>query len=490
MPQAPTLVPRQVKIDVIRPSVTAFNFPVYSDSGLSNCARQCSPTEDFCYARFYPTQNHSVGLEITSRLRSQTTRMAVPARPAPSPVILLVYPVTLLLGSLFSVISPTARATRSSSPRPSDSPGALAPSLAADLHLSESPVNYFARKNNVFNLYFVKIGWVWLTIAFASLLLSQPAYRSSSSLSQPQQQTRLRRSLQAFLRYTLATTVWYMMTQWFFGPAMIDRSFVITGGKCEEALYQVGKAGADMGSSADLQTLFTAATCKAAGGAWRGGHDISGHVFMLVLATAVLAFEAIGAGAVAASPSTARANGEAARERKTSDPDATATSDQIGISEAARTWSMRLVWGVVILGWWMLFMTAIWFHTWLEKVCLRLSLLKGYSRYMSKGPWLTLPSTLVVRLGYCFELCICHLHTTEKTSAVEGHCGTARGIDSVSPCISFVCIYHPMIDSFASEHDSATTNRFAFIHDFATKRYVKILIFLGNLVPPPIVGVK
>lgn len=373
MPEAPNFVPRQVQIDVIRPSVTAFNFPVYSYSGLSNCVRQCSPAESFCYPRSFPAQNYSTGLETTSRLRSQTTRMAVPARQAPSPVILLVYPVTLLLGSLFSVISPTARATRGSSPRPSDSSGALAPSLAADLHLSESPVNYFARKNNVFNLYFVKIGWVWLTIAFASLLLSQPAYSSSSSPSQSQQQTRLRRFLQASLRYTLATTVWYTMTQWFFGPAIIDRSFVITGGKCAEALHQVGKAPGDMGSSADLQTLFTAAACKAAGGAWRGGHDISGHVFMLVLATAVLAFEAIGAGAVAASPSTARANAEAARERKTSDPDATATRDQNDTSGAARTWAMRLVWGVVILGWWMLFMTAIWFHTWLEKVCLRLN---------------------------------------------------------------------------------------------------------------------
>lgn len=287
--------------------------------------------------------------------------MSSPARPAPSPVVLLVYPVTLLLGSLFSVISPTARGTRSSSSEPA---APIAPSLAADLHISESPANYFARKDNIFNLYFVKIGWLWLTVAFASLVLFQPAYNLSSA-SQTQQETRFRRSLQAFLRWCLATTVWYLMTQWFFGPAIIDRSFMITGGKCAQALNQVAEVGLQS-PSVQLETMFTAATCKAAGGAWRGGHDISGHVFMLVLATALLTFEAVGAGAVAASPSAARES--ESRERKASDPSASSTGDVAADSGVGRTWSMRLVWGVVILGWWMLFMTAIWFHTWLEKV--------------------------------------------------------------------------------------------------------------------------
>jgi len=140
---------------------------------------------------------------------------------------------------------------------------------------------------------------------------------------------------------------------------------MITGGKCAQALNQVAEVGLQS-PSVQLETMFTAATCKAAGGAWRGGHDISGHVFMLVLATALLTFEAVGAGAVAASPSAARES--EGRERKASDPNASSTGDVAADSRVGRTWSMRLVWGVVILGWWMLFMTAIWFHTWLEKV--------------------------------------------------------------------------------------------------------------------------
>ncbi|KAJ5534806.1 hypothetical protein N7527_001060 [Penicillium freii] len=271
--------------------------------------------------------------------------------------VLLIYPATLLLGSLYSTISPTAHHSRDllgSSPQPA-SP--LAPSLATDLHLSESPVNYFARKNNIFNVYFVKIGWLWTTAAFVSLLIFQPFYSSSRRESSSQQEARFRRTLQAILRYALATTVWYLATQWFFGPAIIDRGFVATGGKCERALEEAGKMAAG-------QT----ATCKTAGGAWRGGHDISGHVLMLVLATGLLAFEAVGASARApACLVCSDPTGDAGRERKASDADSTTVSDSTRTGGFARKWSLRLVWGVVGLGWWMLFMTAIWFHTWLEK---------------------------------------------------------------------------------------------------------------------------
>lgn len=293
---------------------------------------------------------------------------AVTLRPAALPsAALLVYPATLLLGSLFSIISPTARHSRDLSGSSLQPTSPLAPSLAADLHLSESPVNYFARKNNVFNIYFVKIGWLWTTAAFVSLLVFQPIYSSSRQTSSSQQETRFRRTLQAVLRYALATTVWYLSTQWFFGPAIIDRGFVATGGKCDRALEEVGNMATGQGGPTGLETMFTAATCKAAGGAWRGGHDISGHVLMLVLATGLLAFEAVGASTPAFLSRFVHA-GDTGRERKASDAD---SAPAVGLTETsgfARTWSLRLVWAVVGLGWWMLFMTAIWFHTWLEKV--------------------------------------------------------------------------------------------------------------------------
>ncbi|RHZ65889.1 hypothetical protein CDV55_105416 [Aspergillus turcosus] len=279
----------------------------------------------------------------------------------PPTTALLIYPVTLLVGSLFSILSPTARGSRQSR---HERPTALAPSIASDVNLSPpNPVNYFARKDNIFNLYFVKIGWLWTTLAFVSLLVSQPAYTAASA-HQP------RRLAQAALRYSLATLVWYLTTQWFFGPPIIDRSFVITGGKCERVVAETpgnpAAAIAQEGSiSAGLEKLFTAAACKAAGGTWTGGHDVSGHVFMLVLSTSMLVFEAVGAmrdvsvGVEGGKKVDGEISGQSEGERV-----------QVEGQEEddwMRTWSLRLVGAVVGLGWWMLFMTSIWFHTWLEK---------------------------------------------------------------------------------------------------------------------------
>ncbi|KAG9898423.1 hypothetical protein KCV05_g16830, partial [Aureobasidium melanogenum] len=67
-------------------------------------------------------------------------------------VLLAIYPFTLILGSLFSVLNKTTRNTPYSGDLQSHPPS-IAPS-------------YFALKSNVFNVYFVKIGWVWITGAF------------------------------------------------------------------------------------------------------------------------------------------------------------------------------------------------------------------------------------------------------------------------------------------------------------------------------------
>ncbi|KAH8422736.1 putative inositol phospholipid biosynthesis protein Scs3 [Aspergillus melleus] len=256
------------------------------------------------------------------------------ARPNQPPgMALLVYPVTLIVGSLFSVLSPTAQGSRDHA---IDQTGPLAPTIAADLNLPQPPVNYFARKDNIFNVYFVKVGWLWTTLAFSFLLFSLPSYAAPSS-HQP------RRIGQAIARYALATLVWYLTTQWFFGPAIIDRSFVFTGGKCERMVPL-----AEGEDSPSLHTLFTAAACKSAGGSWRGGHDVSGHVFMLVLATSMLVFETVGA--------LASENGA----KKADNGDES--------SVALKKLSVRFAWAVSGLGWWMLLMTAIWFHTWFEKL--------------------------------------------------------------------------------------------------------------------------
>lgn len=161
------------------------------------------------------------------------------------------------------------------------------------------------------------------------------------------------------VRYAVVTLFWFTVTQWFFGPALIDRGFKITGGACELAEQFEGTGG--------KTELVTARACKAVGGAWRGGHDISGHVFILVLGSAFLGMEILpvlmGKKGLRDERVVSRRNGEVARvETEVLD---TGLEGEEGIMEQVAAW-MPVVVGS--LSWWMLLMTAAYFHTWFEKV--------------------------------------------------------------------------------------------------------------------------
>ena len=56
------------------------------------------------------------------------------------------------------------------------------------------------------------------------------------------------------------------------------------GGQCE--LVEMAEAG--KGDMDDTRQFLTGVACKAVGGKWKGGHDISGHVFLLVLGSMFL----------------------------------------------------------------------------------------------------------------------------------------------------------------------------------------------------------
>ncbi|KAL1961307.1 hypothetical protein VTO42DRAFT_35 [Malbranchea cinnamomea] len=257
------------------------------------------------------------------------------------PVALVIYPGILLLGSLYAIISPTANpATHVSFHGNTASPD--------QININE-PINYFARKNNIFNVYFVKIGWIWTTAAFLSLLWVGPAFSSRRIDGN----TRFRRIWQAVFRYALVTIAWILTTQWCFGPPIIDRGFIATGGKCHNPVTHPSTL------LSDLDAILTAVACKAAGGSWRGGHDVSGHAFMLVVASAFLAFELAGS------------MWPANHSLEVKDKDeASLVLDQdtdVAQNDSAR-WSRNFVLGVIGLSLWMLLMTGIWFHTLLEKL--------------------------------------------------------------------------------------------------------------------------
>ncbi|KAI5287889.1 hypothetical protein KEM54_005640 [Ascosphaera aggregata] len=182
------------------------------------------------------------------------------------PAILLVYPSTLFLGFLYALLSPDAR-------------------LGANNTSLNQPVNYFAKKSNILNRFFVKIGWFWTSLAFCAMLLTLPGFKSEKT-----GQGATRRCWQACLRYMLVTLSWVITTQWAFGPPLVDRGFTATGGKCS------GSFGtADNVDDPQTAKIFSQAECKLSGGKWKGGRDISGHVFMLALMSAFLFMEWYGA---------------------------------------------------------------------------------------------------------------------------------------------------------------------------------------------------
>lgn len=284
-------------------------------------------------------------ISISSTTSTQTHKdLTMPTRSHPPIQTLLIYPAILLVAGLYAVISPAAHHGSANNRYITPSPP-TAPGIASTLNMPEAhePLSYFARKNNILNLYFVKIGWLWTTAAFLSLVATQHAYTSSPA-----------RIPRAVLRYALVTGTWILTTQWCFGPALIDRGFTVTGGKCERVLSAKGDVEAET-----VGQLATGWACKAAGGKWNGGHDISGHIFMLALGSAFLALEIWGVrGWLGKSVGTVGGKENEGSEVK----------EEGLVPKQIQNYAVRFVWTVVGLQLWMFMMTGIWFHTWLEKV--------------------------------------------------------------------------------------------------------------------------
>ncbi|KAJ2873611.1 hypothetical protein GGH93_003102 [Coemansia aciculifera] len=121
----------------------------------------------------------------------------------------------------------------------------------------------WASKRNPLNTYVAKFAWAWTTTLFAAMLLT--------AIAPPR----------AVLRYALATLYWLAMTRWFFGPPLFDRLFVRTGGECQ------------LSTAAPADSPYSMSACRAAGGAWAGGHDVSGHCFLLLHSGLFLAEEVL-----------------------------------------------------------------------------------------------------------------------------------------------------------------------------------------------------
>ncbi|XP_026477936.1 FIT family protein CG10671-like [Ctenocephalides felis] len=120
------------------------------------------------------------------------------------------------------------------------------------------PRTYFSRSNNIFNLYFVKIGWLWtllLTVPF--ILLTAYTYCCGN---------RKQIMKNHLLRLGIATVFWLFFTKSF-------NYIEVQYGYCK------------------VKGFLTKSTCLRSGHVWNG-FDISGHTFLLIYSSLILMEEA------------------------------------------------------------------------------------------------------------------------------------------------------------------------------------------------------
>lgn len=111
--------------------------------------------------------------------------------------------------------------------------------------LLDLPSFYLTEKKNFLNQIFVKKGWAWTIILLLFFLLSSQSSGSGS------------------LKKLLAASVyWFLITQWTFGPSLLERIYRSIG-------------------SCSVLHLKEFHLCYEGGGEW-DGLDISGHCFLLL----------------------------------------------------------------------------------------------------------------------------------------------------------------------------------------------------------------
>ncbi|RKF57723.1 FIT family protein scs3, partial [Erysiphe neolycopersici] len=164
--------------------------------------------------------------------------------------------------------------------------------------------------------------------------------------------------LQGLLRYGIVTLWWIFVTQWFFGPPLIDRNFTLTGGECEFSESRH--------SFKDQRIYLSACACRAEGGNWNGGHDISGHVFLLVLGSMFLFEEVLHVVLPRRQEKRVVTMKDGVIKSAKIESDYHLPNEYLGL------WTLgsKIAIGIATMCIYMLLMTAAYFHTWFEKLIL------------------------------------------------------------------------------------------------------------------------
>lgn len=227
-------------------------------------------------------------------------------------MVLLLYPLTISLGQLISFTT------------------SLISSAASE-------ANYFTSKGNIINQVFVKRGWFWTVV-----LLGYYLYQHKSLI---------RNKLKVISRILLSTVWWILFTQWFFGIPIMDRVFVASGGECvlneaTSVTRAINEFDKDQASSL---------SCRKLRGQWVGGHDPSGHVFLLVHGSIMIWFEILELGGFVTEIIEVLNKLKSCKDLKSF----------LLILIKSSAFGIFLI---LFIWWWMLLITSIHFHTASEKL--------------------------------------------------------------------------------------------------------------------------
>ena len=112
--------------------------------------------------------------------------------------------------------------------------------------------NYFSDRRNIFNVYFIKLGWFWTSLVFGLRFAFSQEYRQVKNTPRSQK----------IVEYFLCTAVWWLLTTLF---SSID----FMTGTCTDSSF---------GSPRE---------CRHGGGIW-DSIDISGHAYLLIFSSLAL----------------------------------------------------------------------------------------------------------------------------------------------------------------------------------------------------------
>lgn len=235
----------------------------------------------------------------------------------------------------------------------------------------------FLQRNGL-NQWFVKRAWGWITAIYVAHALalfltaplltvdtsgnhkkkhdttapspSQPAIQLSAAAKTP-----FNLIVTSLRRYLLSSLFWFYLTQktWFgtrTGPSISSRILKSSGAVCVPST--LSSSSSPLGVDPSLVAAGVAQCTGQPGEYWRGGHDVSGHSFMMIHCSMFL-FELVHPLLPSLLPRYFASTSSRTQPRR------------LPIAVRATAYTSIVV---MALSWWMLLMTSLFFHSPSEKL--------------------------------------------------------------------------------------------------------------------------